>query len=271
MKPLIQGMLNFNLLASFKYARLHNTRTSLVSPALPIHHIDFIKSSHQASIRTVPLHTTHSFGLNHTGNVWRLLLVTPPLRPIMLDRSETILDTSHSDDSRAPLSKDETAAYIQESENDSPTAAGERASFPSTSDAQEPPQEPPSDVAGRHRSRSQHSTGSGSVSGSDLDLTEMRHDDPMYASANGRSSQDKLKLDTSRRGWTDMFDTEEPDTSMDRDSKEARRLGKKQFLQKTGINAILIGLWYILSISMSVVSCPQAIHPQQSAHHPDCM
>lgn len=114
--------------------------------------------------------------------------------------------------------------------------------------------QPGSDERQHRRSTSQHSSKSRSGSASDLELDEMRHDDPMYANANGRASEDTIKLDTSRRKWTDwVLDREEPDSGPDYDSKEARRLGSKQFLEKTVINAILIALWYILSISMSVV------------------
>lgn len=116
----------------------------------------------------------------------------------------------------------------------------------------------PSVQGPRRRPRSQQSSrsgsGSGSGSASDLELDEMRHADPAYSAANGRSSEETVKLDTSRGGWTDgIFERDDPEDDLDHDSKEARRLGSKQFIEKTAINVTLIAAWYILSISMSVV------------------
>lgn len=158
----------------------------------------------------------------------------------------------------------ESLLYSQDTEPPAYTSRDPRAGAHTTLAAKGTPSsqaQAGSDERAHRRSTSQHSSRSRSGSASDLELDEMRHDDPMYANANGRASEDTIKLDTSRRKWHNwVFDREEPESGPEYDSKEARRLGSKQFLEKTVINAILIALWYILSISMSVVSYGLGAH-----------
>lgn len=174
----------------------------------------------------------------------------------MVDRVvESSEDTeTPSDDHTALISRTEGADEQGNPFGDPPapqTAAGAESTI--TTNAPQEAATTATEPSARRRSTSTRSSSSASV-GSDLELNEMRRDDPLYAPVNGRVSEDRLKVESAKRSWTDMFDREEPDPNEDHDPKEARRLGRQQFFHKTLINAILIALWYLLSISMSVVS-----------------
>lgn len=172
--------------------------------------------------------------------------------PIMVDRQTEAPATSGAKEAETPLLETDLSSTIT---SQPPTV---KIRPPSTSPSPSTVQHTADTQPGRQRrSRSKHSSQSSSASGSsstgsDLELEEMRHDDPLHAN----SAEQNMKMDTAHRSWRDtLLEPEDNDTNAhDHDSKEARRLGSKQFIEKTVINAVLIALWYLLSISMSVVS-----------------
>lgn len=90
-------------------------------------------------------------------------------------------------------------------------------------------------------------------SGSDWEMDDIRSDDGLEDDEEtGLTAQDRQKRMKRKRRNTRTDERIVHDGGV---SKEEERLATQSFMHHALINAVLIGLWYSFSISISVVSC----------------